>query len=95
MNQKSWANFQLFLRLFQMTVFLAIIGGVIVAVAMTALTIGDVFACALSLIPTGWGLISVSVIFSVFFACMHFLCICLASRIMLFMILSLVRSRIR
>ncbi|XP_024386165.1 callose synthase 9 isoform X3 [Physcomitrium patens] len=61
MNQKSWANFQLFLRLFQMTVFLAIIGGVIVAVAMTALTIGDVFACALSLIPTGWGLISIAI----------------------------------
>lgn len=59
MSQKSSANFQLILRLFQMIVFLAIIGGVVVAVAVTSLTIGDVFASALSLIPTGWGLLSV------------------------------------
>lgn len=58
-NQKSSANFQLILRLVQMIVFLAIIGGVSVAVAITKLTLGDVFACVLSLIPTGWGLLSV------------------------------------
>jgi hypothetical protein len=61
-NQKSSANFQFVLRLFQMTVFLGIIAGMIVAVAITSLTIGDVFASALSLIPTGWGLLSVSLL---------------------------------
>jgi callose synthase len=60
-NQKSSANFQLILRLFQMIVFLGIIGGVSVAVAITKLTIGDVFASALSLIPTGWGLLSIAI----------------------------------
>ncbi|KAG0630756.1 hypothetical protein M758_1G201800 [Ceratodon purpureus] len=59
-NQKSSANFQLALRLFQMIVFLGITAGAIVAVAITSLTIGDVFASVLSLIPTGWGLLSVS-----------------------------------
>ena len=32
------------------------------AVAMTDLTIGDVFASVLSLVPTGWGLLSVSLL---------------------------------
>lgn len=40
--------------------FLAVVAGVSVAVVLTRLTIGDVFASALAIIPTGWGLLSVS-----------------------------------
>lgn len=40
--------------------FLAVVAGVSVAVVLTNLTIGDVFASALAIIPTGWGLLSVS-----------------------------------
>lgn len=59
-SQKASANFQLIVRLFQGIVFLAVVTGVSVAVALTPLTVGDVFASLLALIPTGWGLLSVS-----------------------------------
>lgn len=39
---------------------MSLITGVIVAIAKSPLTIGDVFAVALALIPTGWGVLSVS-----------------------------------
>lgn len=39
---------------------MSLITGVIVAIAKSPLTIGDIFAVALALIPTGWGLLSVS-----------------------------------
>lgn len=60
-NHKSFANFQMVVRLVQAAVFLGIIAGAVVALVLTKLTIGDIFASALSLIPTGWGLLSVSV----------------------------------
>ena len=59
-SQKASANFQLIVRLFQGILFLAVVAGVSVAVVLTRLTIGDVFASALAIIPTGWGLLSVS-----------------------------------
>lgn len=62
-SQKASANFQLIVRLFQGIVFLAVVAGVSVAVVLTELTIGDLFACSLALIPTGWGLLSVSIYF--------------------------------
>ena len=61
LNHKSFANFQMVVRLVQAAVFLGIIAGAVVALVLTNLTIGDIFASALSLIPTGWGLLSVSV----------------------------------
>lgn len=60
-SQKASANFQLIVRLLQGIVFLAVVTGVSVAVVLTPLTIGDVFASALAIIPTGWGLLSVSI----------------------------------
>lgn len=42
---------------------MSLITGVIVAIAKSPLTIGDVFAVALALIPTGWGLLCVSTIY--------------------------------
>lgn len=60
-SQKASANFQLIVRLFQGIVFLAVVTGVSVAVALTPLTVGDVFASLLALIPTGWGLLSIAV----------------------------------
>ncbi|XP_024363886.1 callose synthase 9 isoform X2 [Physcomitrium patens] len=60
-SQKASANFQLIVRLFQGIVFLAVVAGVSVAVVLTELTIGDLFACSLALIPTGWGLLSIAI----------------------------------
>jgi hypothetical protein len=40
---------------------MSIVTGIIVAVVLTPLTIGDVFAVGLALIPTGWGLLSVNI----------------------------------
>lgn len=56
-SQKASASFQLAVRLFQGLLFVSLITGVIVAIAKSPLTIGDVFAVALALIPTGWGLL--------------------------------------
>lgn len=60
-SQKASANFQLIVRLLQGVVFLAVVAGVSVAVVLTRLTIGDVFASALAIIPTGWGLLSIAI----------------------------------
>jgi callose synthase len=59
-SPKLSANFQLVIRLFQGLVFLALVAGVSVAVSLTSLSVRDVFASSLALIPTGWGVLSVS-----------------------------------
>jgi hypothetical protein len=58
-SQKASANFQLAVRLFQGLLFTCLLAGLIVAIVLSPLTVGDVFAVALALIPTGWGLLSV------------------------------------
>lgn len=58
-SQKSSASFQLAVRLFQGLFFSCLLAGLIVAVVLSPLTIGDVFSVALALVPTGWGLLSV------------------------------------
>ncbi len=52
---------QRLVRLFQTLLFMSIVTGIIVAVVLTPLTIGDIFAVGLALIPTGWGLLSVNI----------------------------------
>ncbi|CAK9232746.1 unnamed protein product [Sphagnum troendelagicum] len=61
LSKKASANFQLLVRLFQGVLFLACIGGLAFALADTALTVGDMFAAGLALIPTGWGLLSIAI----------------------------------
>ncbi|XP_024374293.1 callose synthase 9 isoform X2 [Physcomitrium patens] len=61
LSKKSLANFQLIVRILQLVVFCGVICGLIFTVAFTSLTIGDVFASVLSLIPTGWGLLSIAI----------------------------------
>ena len=58
-SQKASANFQLIVRLLQGLIFVAILAGVTVAIVLTDLTVGDVFASSLAFIPTGWGLLCV------------------------------------
>lgn len=36
------------------------LAGLAVAVALTNLSVPDIFACILAFVPTGWGIISVS-----------------------------------
>ncbi|KAG0567651.1 hypothetical protein KC19_7G151300 [Ceratodon purpureus] len=58
-SQKASTNFQLAVRLFQGLLFTCLLAGLIVAIVLSPLTVGDVFAVALALVPTGWGLLSV------------------------------------
>jgi len=60
-SPKLSANFQLVIRLFQGLVFLALVAGVSVAVSLTSLSVRDVFASSLALIPTGWGVLSIGI----------------------------------
>lgn len=59
-SQKMTVNFQLLLRFIQGLSFLLTLAGLAVAVAITDLSLPDVFACILAFIPTGWGILSVS-----------------------------------
>ncbi|KAI3414751.1 uncharacterized protein J3R85_015925 [Psidium guajava] len=60
-SQKVSVNFQLFLRFIQGVSFLMALAGLTVAVALTNLSVPDVFACILAFVPTGWGIISIAV----------------------------------
>jgi hypothetical protein len=62
----------------------SLITGVIVAIAKSPLTIGDVFAVALALIPTGWGLLCVSSIY-IHFSGVPLLIICTSFLFILFL----------
>ncbi|KAM3740911.1 hypothetical protein ACB098_08G135300 [Castanea mollissima] len=59
-SQKISVNFQLLLRFIQGLSFLLAIAGLAVAVALTNLSIPDIFACILAFVPTGWGLLSIA-----------------------------------
>ncbi|MCO5592990.1 hypothetical protein L7F22_046994 [Adiantum nelumboides] len=58
---KASVRFQMLVRLVQGSVFILIIGGLVAVVAASALTVGDVFASLLALIPTGWGILSIGI----------------------------------
>jgi len=66
-SQKASVNLQLLLRLIQSISFLLVLAGLAVAIALTDLSVPDVFACILAFLPTGWGILSVSIISSVIF----------------------------
>lgn len=66
-SQKISVNFQLLLRFIQGLSFLLAIAGLAVAVALTDLSIPDIFACILAFVPTGWGILSVSLSYLCYF----------------------------
>lgn len=66
-SQKASAKFQLVVRLGQGVLFILLIAGVVLSIVYTPLSLGDVFASLLALLPTGWGILSVS---------SHSACIC-------------------
>ncbi|KAH7428186.1 hypothetical protein KP509_10G079800 [Ceratopteris richardii] len=49
------------LRLIQGLLFIAIIGSLVASIAVTSLTLGDVFAALLALVPTGWGILCIGI----------------------------------
>ncbi|KAL7084442.1 hypothetical protein ACP275_14G223700 [Erythranthe tilingii] len=59
-SQKISVNFQLLLRFIQGVSFLFALAGIVVAVAITNLTIADIFACILAFLPTGWGILCIA-----------------------------------
>ncbi|WOL05975.1 Callose synthase 9 [Canna indica] len=60
-SHKAWVNFQLPLRLIQSITLLMALAGVAVAIAITELSVPDIFAAILAFIPTGWGILSIAV----------------------------------
>ncbi|XP_074292592.1 callose synthase 9-like [Silene latifolia] len=60
-SQKASVNFQLILRFVQGVTFLIALAGIAVAVALTSLSLPDIFACILAFIPTGWGILSIAI----------------------------------
>lgn len=60
-SQKISVNFQLLLRFVQGITFLLALAGVAAAVALTDLSIADIFSSILAFIPTGWGILSIAV----------------------------------
>lgn len=60
-SQKASVNYQLVLRLIQSILFLLVVAGLAVLIALTDLSIPDVFACILAFVPTGWGILSIAV----------------------------------
>ncbi|TXG73150.1 hypothetical protein EZV62_001729 [Acer yangbiense] len=59
-SQKISVNFQLLLRFIQGISLILLLAGLAVAANLTALTIGDIFACVLAFIPTGWGILCIA-----------------------------------
>ncbi|MED6226100.1 Callose synthase 9, partial [Stylosanthes scabra] len=59
-SQKISVNFQLLLRFIQGVSLLLALAGIAVAVALTKLSIPDIFASILAFIPTGWGILSIA-----------------------------------
>ncbi|XP_057953714.1 callose synthase 9 isoform X2 [Malania oleifera] len=59
-SQKISVNFQLLLRFIQGISFMLALAGLAIAVALTDLTIPDIFACILAFVPTGWGILSIA-----------------------------------
>lgn len=60
-SQKASVNLQLLLRLIQSILFMLVLAGLAVGVALTKLEVTDIFACILAFLPTGWGILSIAV----------------------------------
>lgn len=60
------ADFQLVFRLIEGLIFLTFVGVLITLIAITHLTFLDIIVCILAFMPTGWGLllVSLSIIFN-------------------------------
>jgi callose synthase len=60
LNPKAMVHFQLFLRLIKSIALLMVLAGLVLAIVFTNLAVTDVFASILAFVPTGWGILSVS-----------------------------------
>ncbi|KAG7022059.1 Callose synthase 9, partial [Cucurbita argyrosperma subsp. argyrosperma] len=60
LSQTMTVNFQLLSRFIQGLSFLLTLAGMAVAVAITDLSLPDIFACILAFVPTGWGILSIA-----------------------------------
>eukprot|EP01018_Ginkgo_biloba_P032191 Gb_22029 [translate_table: standard] len=60
-NQKVSVNFQLVLRFIQGATFIAVVTGLVIVVALTRLTVTDLFASILAFVPTGWAILCIAI----------------------------------
>ncbi|GAB2240870.1 hypothetical protein Droror1_Dr00021388 [Drosera rotundifolia] len=60
-SPNKYAGFQLWIRFFQGVLAMGLGAAIIVTVALTKLTIPDIFATILAFIATGWGLLSLAI----------------------------------
>ena len=59
-RRKFSANFQLVFRLIKGLIFLTFVGILATLIAFPGMTMRDIIVCILAFMPTGWGLLSVS-----------------------------------
>lgn len=60
-------SFQLLFRMIKGLVFLAFVTVLITLLALPLITVKDLFICMLAFMPTGWGMLLVSIYISLFF----------------------------
>ncbi|KAL4178545.1 hypothetical protein AMTRI_Chr13g115600 [Amborella trichopoda] len=60
-SPKKSTGFQLGIRFMQGTLFLGVIAGVAIAVAVSPLSFTDLFACILAFVPTGWAILCLAI----------------------------------
>lgn len=60
-SKRVSVNFQLMLRFIQGATFIAVVAGLAVVVAITSLTVTDLFASVLAFLPTGWAILSLAI----------------------------------
>lgn len=60
-SKKISVNFQLMVRFIQGATFIAVVTGLAVTVAVTSLTVTDLFASILAFVPTGWLIICLAI----------------------------------
>ncbi|CAA0839441.1 Callose synthase 5 [Striga hermonthica] len=59
-RQKFSADFQLLFRLLKLFLFISFIVILFVSIKFLELTVGDIFACLLGFLPTGWALLQIA-----------------------------------
>lgn len=65
-RRKFSANFQLVFRLIKGMIFLTFVSILVILIALPHMTVQDIVVCILAFMPTGWGMLQVSSLFTSF-----------------------------
>lgn len=60
-SRRLSTNYHLIFRFLKLLIFLSVIAGILTMLSVCQLSIMDLVICCLAFLPTGWGLLSVSI----------------------------------